>query len=304
MIKNKTMKNTLLVIIAFILTSCGNLVQTVSPKILTASEAKLVVHSYISPQDTAIIVKVERSNPVVGIETAIGYVIADAVVTMSDGVGVVTIPFVKTTNEFRISASKLPIVAGKIYTLTIKVSNGQVVTASCKVPEAVKIKEWKLDSLPANGRNGTNKGFDKGARLIWQDPAGAGNFYRVQGAYYLQYQTQSSGQAPTVSYSQSSFSMRESRKATELFSDSKNDGTLFASGIGRFPKPNVGGNATNIQTKIELVLISCDEGYFNYHKSLENYSGNNPFSEPTLVSSNITGGLGCFGAYNQSRLAF
>jgi Domain of unknown function (DUF4249) len=99
--------------------------------------------------------------------------------------------------------------------------------------------------------------------------------------------------------------MRESRKATELFSDSKNDGSLFASGIGRFPNNfSVGSSATNVKIKIELILISCDEGYFNYHKSLENYSGNNPFSEPTLVSSNITGGLGCFGAYNQSRLAF
>jgi hypothetical protein len=301
------MKNTFLLIIAFALASCGSLVQPVNPKILTASEAKLVVHSYISPQDTAIIVKVERSNPVVGIETAVGgitYAIAEATVTMGDGVGVVAIPFNKTTNDFRMSASKLPIIAGKTYTLKIKLPDGKMVEASCKVPEAVKIKEWKLDSLPANGRNNNNVGFDKGARLIWQDPAGVGNFYRVQGAYYLQYQTQTSGQAATTNYYQSAFSMRESRKATELFNDSKNDGSLFASGIGRFPRPNVSNGATNVKTKIELILISCDEGYFNYHKSLENYSGNNPFSEPTLVSSNITGGLGCFGAYNQSRLAF
>ncbi len=303
------MKNTFLFLSAFALASCGSLVQPVNPKILTASEAKLVVHSYISPQDTAIIVKIERSNPVVGIETAVGsstYAIADAVVTMSNGTTNVTIPYIKTTNEFRISASKLPIVVGKTYSLQIKMSNGQLVEATCKVPEAVKIKEWKLDSLPANGRNNNNKGgFDKGARLIWQDPAGTGNFYRVQGAYYLQYQTQISGQAATTNYYQSAFSMRESRKATELFNDTKTDGSLFASGIGRFPNIVLGSSgATNVKVRIELILISCDEGYYNYHKSLENYSGNNPFSEPTLVSSNITGGLGCFGAYNQSRLSF
>ena len=45
---------------------------------------------------------------------------------------------------------------------------------------------------------------------------------------------------------------------------------------------------------IYLAVSSITEDYYNYGKSLKNYDPQNPFSEPTLLPSNIEGGLGIF----------
>ena len=46
--------------------------------------------------------------------------------------------------------------------------------------------------------------------------------------------------------------------------------------------------------KIYMVISSITEDYYNYGKSLNNYDPQNPFSEPTLLPSNMEGGLGMF----------
>ena len=48
------------------------------------------------------------------------------------------------------------------------------------------------------------------------------------------------------------------------------------------------------ERKIYMVLSSITEDYYNYGKSLKNYDPQNPFSEPTLLPSNMEGGLGMF----------
>lgn len=46
--------------------------------------------------------------------------------------------------------------------------------------------------------------------------------------------------------------------------------------------------------KIYMVISSITEDYYNYGRLLKNYDPQNPFSEPTLLPSNIEGGLGMF----------
>ena len=55
---------------------------------------------------------------------------------------------------------------------------------------------------------------------------------------------------------------------------------------------------------LELQTIQGNEAYFRYHRSLESFSQNqgDPFAEPTLIYSNITGGIGIFAAYIQKRV--
>jgi hypothetical protein len=46
--------------------------------------------------------------------------------------------------------------------------------------------------------------------------------------------------------------------------------------------------------KIYMVLSSITEDYYNYGRLLKNYDPQNPFAEPTLLPSNMEGGLGMF----------
>jgi len=50
--------------------------------------------------------------------------------------------------------------------------------------------------------------------------------------------------------------------------------------------------------RIYINLHKVDETYYRYHHALENYSGDDFFSEPTLVYSNVENGLGVFCSYN------
>jgi hypothetical protein len=47
-----------------------------------------------------------------------------------------------------------------------------------------------------------------------------------------------------------------------------------------------------------ISLLLTDENYYNYHRSIYSYEGDNPFSEPSPVFTNINGGLGIFAAVN------
>ena len=57
----------------------------------------------------------------------------------------------------------------------------------------------------------------------------------------------------------------------------------------------------------DVYLYNCSQSYYNFYKSLKNYSGVNEFSapaEPTLMYTNVNGGFGCFGSYTRSSLRY
>lgn len=56
---------------------------------------------------------------------------------------------------------------------------------------------------------------------------------------------------------------------------------------------------------LRIYLLSTDKPYYDFHKSLENYSlGDAPFTEPSFLYSNIKGGLGILASYTLDSLIF
>lgn len=56
---------------------------------------------------------------------------------------------------------------------------------------------------------------------------------------------------------------------------------------------------------LRIYLLSTDKPYYDFHKSLENYSlGDTPFAEPSFLYNNIKGGLGIFASYTLDSLIF
>ena len=56
---------------------------------------------------------------------------------------------------------------------------------------------------------------------------------------------------------------------------------------------------------LRIYLLSTDKPYYDFHKSLENFSlGDTPFAEPSFLYSNIKGGLGIFASYTLDSLIF
>ena len=303
----KTFKTALFAASFGLLLSCSTLVNDVNPDRLPQSEKKLVVHGYLSPQDTHLEVAVNSSRFATGANVDFSYrpingSLQDAVVTLSNQNK--TIRLTANFENYYAESSQMPIIPGQTYNLKVT-WNGQTVESSCTVPAAVAIKEVREDSIAGRSFSSDPKfvpPYERTYRVFWQDPVGTANYYRVSGYGFQTVRTQTApNKLEEFSDLQQMYFNRDSRNG-DLISDERNDGALLASGVGRLGSYFFAANRNPILStrRIELSLIACEKTYYDYHRAVQNYDGDNPFSEPTLVPSNIKGGLGCFAAYNRS----
>jgi hypothetical protein len=257
---------------------------------LPESNSKLVVTGFISPQDTAVNVEVIRSTPAFGSRSGEPPFVSNALVTLSDGDRTVTLPpRSEDGGWYLIDTQTMPVVAGRTYTLRVSVPGGESLEASCTVPEAPALPQLGIDS------SGTpdNRSPRYSLRMSWTDPAGQENYYR-QAAEVRTVLTENLDQPPPFPLVRSVYWL-----GRELTDDKAADGGMLYSPRGEFW---FGGPP---QYKPEHYmfgqLLHVDRHYYLYHNSLDNSdrSNGNPFAEPVLVYSNVTGGLGVFAAYNR-----
>jgi hypothetical protein len=130
-------------------------------------------------------------------------------------------------------------------------------------------------------------------RMSWFDPPGYGNFYRIGGELEEVTSLSSSGTPASTSISPADW------EAGETLSDEEQDGQPLISPWGHWRRF---GSQTFLRTTINAQLLHTDAHYYAYHRSLRRaqQSRANPFAEPVLLYSKITGGLGAFGAYTQT----
>lgn len=294
-----------------VLAGCGSLKQEVDPRGLSLEPEKIVVACFISPQDTVLAARIGRSTTVLGPDEQVVPDITNATVTISDGTTSATL--VRTVNTlanytyYRAPAEQLPIVAGKSYTLTVRVPDGRQVDATCTVPEPVAIGAILFDSATTNEFGQVRNRYY--ARLRWKDPAGQVNYYRVAGNNEVRSpgRIQNGPNTPARDTIFTSFSTWFYETSSTL-PDLNRDGQELLSPRGTMgvPASFVNGQTQYAAPKGQATayLLNVDENYYRYHDEVERQRDvrNNPFAEPVLIQTNIRGGLGCFGAYNKSTL--
>jgi hypothetical protein len=294
------MTNTLIAVISISCFSCETLVNDVDPDLLPRSDSKLVVHGYLSPQDTVISIAVNLSTQLIGGSLNLGnnttVSLSDATVTLSNQGKSISLPFDSKSGTYRIKATALPITEGKTYELKV-VRNGETAESSCTVPKVVAIQSIRKDSVEARASSSLK---DYLYHIVWKDPEGQVNYYRVGG--YI-FQTQRVQTGPTTFENMPNIqplNFRENNRSGEFITDERTDGLLLVSIAGRAYTYYSQGPSPFTNQYIELMLLSCEKTYYDYHLAVRNFDGNNPFAEPSLIPSNIKNGLGCFAAYNRS----
>ena len=173
-----------------IITSCSTIVENVD----FPYEERLVISSFISPQDTLIEVKVAKTKPVTGTfsqnegsysfgELSAYKPLEGVMIEISDGQKTVVVPYTEITYPRQIGSTPqtqgqteyakrkgyflntkiFPILAGKTYNLSAKFPNIPVATASCTIPKRALtnldyqvIGGTKIDSVQQG--YGTNNG--------------------------------------------------------------------------------------------------------------------------------------------------
>lgn len=255
---------------------------------LPQDTSKLVVNAFISPQDTVLRANVSKTLPAIGKVKLSSNNLTDAIVTISNEEKSVTLMYHEADRYYSANSKDFPILPGKTYFLKVSHPSFPQVGATCTVP----VTQNNTLEVAIDSANSRYDGYKEYFMLMkWQDTPSEMNYYRVF--------------AETLAYQDSAYQYYQPLyfDANDLYSDIRLDGANFSS-----PKAPIWMNliSPGVQTKNTLFahLLNTDEPYFRYHQSLRNYSNTdgNPFAEPVLIYSNVTGGLGVFAAYNRTTV--
>jgi Domain of unknown function (DUF4249) len=306
----------ILILMGGMMAACGNLKNEVSPNLITKNARKWIVNSYISPQDTLITAIVGQTTPVLSNEiptSASALTGTLPTVTLTDADRVVVLVYDPAQLVFRADPKTFPIREGRTYTLTVKTADGQTLTATTTVPKAISIQKVTLDSIQTTNGNNLTKEYT--ARMIWQDPPKQADFYRVAGQFV--FTTLGLNTSNKTQTGASNLSFRRNANTGDFVNDEQIDGDTLTSLPGYLgisfsssknaPNPQTDLNKLTLNNsfalaRLDMFLLHTDANYYRYHEAVlrQRGLGNNPFAEPVLIPSNITGGLGCFGAFNRT----
>lgn len=283
------MKNTIqnyknifgILMLTFTMVSCEDLVTEVD---IPDYDAKLVVQSFISPDEPYIKVTVSESIPVFSASSSNYYPepLIDAEVYIRGEGKDIYVPYSEEDFMYKIKTEVLDPQPGKSYSIDVTSSDGRKVSGSCTIPNKLNTSLEVTDVSLVSG----DYSNDYDVSFKFTDTPGEGDRYRV----YAMATIQDSPENPPY------LVQMYLEKGETYISDENRDGSTF-SFRGRI-------YAYYGIKKVEVMLLTTDENYYTYHKSLENNYGDDPFSEPMLVYSNIDGGLGIFSGFRTHTVVY
>lgn len=244
-----------------------------------------VMYSYISPTDSVIRLKLFYSSPLYGgNQVDVLAPVSDGDVKISSAQGTAQLIFNQNTQYYELQTNTYPIVPGQVYKMTVTTINGDVATAETQVPFTnVPIDTVTVETIAADNRT-----YDI-IKVSFTDEPGRLNYYRIAALHAFAYTFQVD-------------TLADDARISKLYSDINHDGE----NVSLDGRVNQRSDSTEYYSTeyYDVFLYNCNEPYYNFHKSLINYTGDNPFAEPTPIYSNVKGGFGCFGAYTRSMIRY
>jgi hypothetical protein len=261
----------------------------VTDKFDLGTQNQVVLQSFISPQDSWVVVRLRRTQPAVGRRLSGEELkVKDATVTMTDGNQTVTLPYEVKSDRYQVQASVFPIVAGKSYTVNVSTASGSKLSAQTTVPLSAQIT---IKSYSLKEKSQEFGGEYTSLTYKWSDAIGVENYYKTL-AYRIASPAPGSSQIRREEF-------HNKEKSIDAFvSDANSDGQELTS--NELISPSRFSDDFPVPYKLHLSLLVIDKNYYLFQRSLlrQNSSDDNPFAEPALIFSNVQGGLGIFASSN------
>lgn len=259
-------------------TSCERKVDIPFPN----DKPKLVIHSFISPDQDSIQVTISQSNPFINQTPGKTDYINNAEVYIND------IPLKKAEENglYFAKNTDIKVQAGKTYQLKANADGFKSISASTTVPTETPTK---IEKSTIRDTTGSSKEFD--LTLFDEHP----NQYQYSAIYGIAEYTRvfQTGEERT-----SRFSLYFPQQLFE-------DGNFIENKLAlRGIRLNVYQSLLYKDKKIHIKYLNTDEGYYRYHKTIEDSESENPLSEPIINYSNIENGLGIFASYTALSKTF
>lgn len=263
--------------IASIFTSCDTMVTNVK---VPDVAPQLVVYSFLSPEAEHIVVEVRRTMPIFKGSQSGNDTVANATVKIIQGGNQQLIPYA-SKGQYRLPQTAFPLVAGLNYRIEVSTPQGELISGSTTIPVGI----IALDSVSLSTQRGPF-GFDIDLiQMRWLDNPNEKNYYQVYTAY-------ARIDEDTLFNSPSFISDIDNQVLGDDLARNNILSATVQTNLGLTPGDT---------TLVDIVLAHTDEAYYRYHTLRLNYSGSNPFSEPTIMFNNVSGGVGVVASYRMYK---
>ena len=250
---------------------------------LPETDPKLVVSCFISPDVDSVMAFIDWSRPVFSSED-VERPNDNLEVSITDGSSEAFFQYDFSIGQYVLSLAEYPLALGVEYTLRVKAPTGEEVVAQTTIPTELPL----IESATLDSSNYVNNFGEEINEFIYKttlrDNSSDFQYYRF--IYYNE----------DFWFPGESYSYIEGQNYRD--DESLVDGKIYVEENITYYGYN--GAVSNKR----LAVLNCSESYYRYHKTLQNQNFGNPFAEPTIVYSNIEGGLGAFGAYRMVEVAY
>jgi len=249
--------------------------------------SKLVVTSFISPSDSLSFIKVEANQPIYG-DLSVLNSPGNLAVYISDGKTEIKLDTL--SGGFSFNSNRMKIDYGKSFSVRVESDIGITATSSCTVPFYSNYN-LRVDTFSIlHTEPGYYNGREMKVKVSFTDPAETENFYRTLGTW-VAYMTFPGSTEP---YKHTEYIWFKQELLTEA-SKGQNGEIVNITGFNGFSFAD--------SAFLNITLLNTEKSYYQYHKSLQNYSnGDDFFTEPKPVFSNIEGGFGVFTSYTKETV--
>jgi hypothetical protein len=186
-------------------------------------------------------------------------------------------------------------IPGDEYELKVSAAGFEPTSAKQIITSPVRIDTFEYDAQGSIDQFGDPLDI---YNVTFTDPAGVSNFYEVKAHINIKYQDPFD---TTFVYEYDypiDFQSNDPNFENGTFSDANFDGQQYTIRLETYPA-FWGSSSDNYEVKGKLYFRSTTPEYATFISSLNNYwrAQDNPFSEPVLLYSNMSGGLGAFGIF-------
>ena len=275
------LKNTALIIsLSTMLIACES-----DPEVdIPFEPTKLVLTSFLDPSADTNIVHLSKTDPIFDNQSSYfdELNISNGIVKISDGTNEFNLRYDANNRYYFFRRNDFNIDYNKNYSITASAIN-QTISKNIRTIDSSKVEivSFNIDQSNYSDDFGTYSVYK--ARVEFKDPANENNFYRI---YLSPIYEDIFNPGQEYDYFYDVYSN------TLISDEGRNGGNIVA--LTEHSEYD-GGFGNNI-TGFRLYIYKVDEDVYKYVKSLKNYTGDDPFSEPSLIYSNVPGGLGLVGS--------
>jgi len=272
--------------LVFSLQSCEKDADIELPKV----DPEMVLSCFISPGQETLKATLRVSDPVFGANNGIDpYMpLEGATVTLRHGNNAgINMSYDMTAGIYTLPGSAFPIELGETYTITVTHPDYPTITSSTTIPSSTpQIDEFTiLDTDTVNSNFDSYVSYDLKAR--WRLTSGIADYYILSFENEYLYDDGSGVISVTREYLGSIFLQNSDR-------ESSFNRNYQMQGSNSFSMPG-------LTSEMILTVVNASEEYYRFHKSIQNISYGDPFSEPTLIYDNVENGLGIFAGYTKKE---